>query len=361
MRPRSTRSPTWVAGSAGRALLLVISWRSEAVPPGHRLRRLALDLVREGRAAIVSPARLDEGEVATLVEAARPGDAGPDLARRVYVESEGLPLFVAEYLAALRAGGDPAEDSLPTEVRSVLDARLGGLGDVARQVLGAAAAIGRSFDLDTVRQASGRSEEETVARSRSSSRRAWCGKLRDRSPTMTSRTRSSARWSTSRPAWPDAACSTAGRRPRCRAGARARRVRRSSRAPAPGRRLRGRSASSYRARRRSMRRRCTRTPTRSSISRRRSRWATRTPADCTSASATCAHCCGDYGGALASYESAGRLVRAAGARNDRAQARATCTTAAANGSWRRRACSPRSTRPPQRSAGCGRAYRPTSP
>ena len=146
----------------GRALLLVIAWRSEAVPPGHRLRRLALDLVREGRAAIVSPARLDEDEVATLVQAAHPSDAVPDLVRRVYVESEGLPLFVAEYLAALRAGGDPAEELLPTEVRSVLDARLGGLGDVARQVLGAAAAIGRSFDLDTVRQASGRSDEETV-------------------------------------------------------------------------------------------------------------------------------------------------------------------------------------------------------
>ena len=87
----------------------------------------------------------------------------PDLVRRVYVESEGLPLFVAEYLAALRAGGDPDEEPLPTQVRSVLDARLGGLGDVARQVLGAAAAIGRSFDLYTVRQASGRSDEETVS------------------------------------------------------------------------------------------------------------------------------------------------------------------------------------------------------
>ena len=147
----------------GRALLLMICWRSEAVPPGHRLRRLALDLVRAGRAAIVSPARLDEDEVATLVQGAQPSDTVPDLARRVYVESEGLPLFVAEYLAALRAGGDSAEDSLPTEVRSVLDARLGGLGDVARQVLGAAAAIGRSFDLYTLRQASGRSEEETVS------------------------------------------------------------------------------------------------------------------------------------------------------------------------------------------------------
>jgi DNA-binding SARP family transcriptional activator/predicted ATPase len=145
----------------GRPLLLLIGWRSEAVPPGHRLRRLAMDLVREGRATIVSPARLAEGEVATLVQAARPDDATPDLARRVYVESEGLPLFVAEYLATLPTGDDP-DQMLPTQVRSVLDARLGGLDDVARQVLGAAAVIGRSFDLDTVRQASGRSDEETV-------------------------------------------------------------------------------------------------------------------------------------------------------------------------------------------------------
>jgi DNA-binding SARP family transcriptional activator/predicted ATPase len=147
----------------GRALLLVIAWRSEALPPGHRLRRLTVDLVREDRATIVSPARLDEGEVAMLVGTARPGEQVPDLARRVYVESEGLPLFVAEYLAALHAEGDPVGELLPTEVRSVLDARLGGLGGVARQVLGAAAAIGRSFDLDTVRETAGRSDEETVS------------------------------------------------------------------------------------------------------------------------------------------------------------------------------------------------------
>jgi DNA-binding SARP family transcriptional activator len=146
----------------GRALLLVVGWRSEAVPPGHRLRRLAADLARDGRAAIVSPARLSEDEVGKLVQAVQPDAAAPGLERRVYIESEGLPLFVAEYLAALHAGGERAQEALPPEVRGLLEARLGGLGDVARQVLGAAAAIGRSFDLDTVRQASGRSDEETV-------------------------------------------------------------------------------------------------------------------------------------------------------------------------------------------------------
>jgi DNA-binding SARP family transcriptional activator/predicted ATPase len=146
----------------GRSLLLVISWRSEGVPPGHRLRRLAADLVQAGEAVIVSPARLDERDVATLLENVHPGEEVSELARLVYVESEGLPLFVAEYLTARQEGGDPAEGLLPTGVRSVLDARLGKLGDVARQVLGAAAAIGRSFDLQTVRDASGRSEEETI-------------------------------------------------------------------------------------------------------------------------------------------------------------------------------------------------------
>jgi DNA-binding SARP family transcriptional activator len=146
----------------GRPLLLVVAWRSEAVPPGHRLRRLAADLGRDGRTAIVSPVRLDEAAVGALVEAVRPDAAAPGLARRVYLESEGLPLFVAEYLAALHAGGDAGEDAVLPEMWGLLESRLGGVSDVARQVLGAAAAIGRSFELDVVRHASGRTDEETV-------------------------------------------------------------------------------------------------------------------------------------------------------------------------------------------------------
>jgi predicted ATPase len=138
-----------------RPMLLVVCWRSEAVPPGHRLRRLA----HEGQTTIVSPSRLDESEVAELVRAS---GGTRDVERRVFVESEGLPLFVAEYLAAM-AAGEPAEGVLTEELRGLLDRRLAGLDDVSRQVLGAAAAIGRSFAFDLVRQASGRSEDESVA------------------------------------------------------------------------------------------------------------------------------------------------------------------------------------------------------
>jgi DNA-binding SARP family transcriptional activator/predicted ATPase len=141
-----------------RSLLLVLCWRTEGIPPGHRLRRLVADLARDGRAATVRPARLSEGDVATLVCAVQGEGAAPDLQQRVFLESEGLPLFVAEYLAALHAG----HETLPPEVRDVLDARLSGLGAVAQQILGAAAVIGRSFDLETLHDASGRSDDETV-------------------------------------------------------------------------------------------------------------------------------------------------------------------------------------------------------
>ena len=47
-------------------------------------------------------------------------------------------------------------------VHALLRERLGSVGETATQVLSAAAVIGRSFDLATVRAASGRSEEETV-------------------------------------------------------------------------------------------------------------------------------------------------------------------------------------------------------
>ncbi len=147
---------------AGRPLLLVLAWRSERVPPGHRLRRLVGDLARAGTVTIVRPGRLSEEDVNELTQAVAADRATPELARRVYVESEGLPLFVAEYLVGLGAGADEGFGSLSPRARGLLDGRLAGLDETARQVLGAAAAIGRSFDPETLRRTSGRSDEETV-------------------------------------------------------------------------------------------------------------------------------------------------------------------------------------------------------
>ena len=124
-------------------------------------RAIAAELAREGAATPVRLARLDATAVTALVRSAAPA-VTPELERRVHLESEGLPLFVAEYLAAVSAGGDGLDAPLGREMRTLLETRLAGLGAVARQLLETAAVIGRSLDLDAVRAASGRSLEEAA-------------------------------------------------------------------------------------------------------------------------------------------------------------------------------------------------------
>ncbi|MDP9352182.1 MAG: tetratricopeptide repeat protein, partial [Chloroflexota bacterium] len=83
----------------------------------------------------------------------------------VHKETEGLPFFLVEYLAVIMSGigaTDGEEWSLPGGVRGLLDSRLASVDGTSRQLLTTAAVIGRSFDFDTLREASGRSEEETV-------------------------------------------------------------------------------------------------------------------------------------------------------------------------------------------------------
>lgn len=144
---------------AGRPLLILAAWRAEDSSAVQRLRGLARDAQRDGRGLIVRLNRLSRSDMLSL--AAHLPDVGQ--AERLHRESEGLPLFVAEYLRALRAGQAPADAwPQPQGVRSLLAARLAAVDEAGQQLLAAAAVIGRSFDFETLRAASGRSEEETV-------------------------------------------------------------------------------------------------------------------------------------------------------------------------------------------------------
>jgi DNA-binding SARP family transcriptional activator len=147
---------------------ILAAWRGEEVPGGHRLRAMLAEAQRAGLARLVSLARLDRAAVAELARAAAAAGVPlpPDAGERMHEETEGLPYFLAEYLAALGRGevatGERAW-TLTGGVRDLLHARLAGVGETGRQVLAAAAVIGRSFDFDTLREASGRGEEEAVA------------------------------------------------------------------------------------------------------------------------------------------------------------------------------------------------------
>lgn len=146
---------------AERRLTLVLCWREEDLD--HEVATFADHVGAHPRATVIALTRLERQDVEALVGAAWSAGTAPDAATGTSAEalwraSEGLPLYVVEALAS----GSWTTAEMPTGVRSVLRSRLASVGGVAQQVLSAAAAIGRSFDLATVRFASGRTEEETI-------------------------------------------------------------------------------------------------------------------------------------------------------------------------------------------------------
>jgi len=140
----------------GNGVLLLASWRPEEIPPSHPARLALAEAARDGLGRKVSPERLGSRHVSELAEAA---GASEELRSRLYEETSGLPFFVVEYLDSGTSGSD---GTLPPGVRGLLEARLAAPGELAGQVLAAGAVIGRPFDADTVREVSGRGDEETL-------------------------------------------------------------------------------------------------------------------------------------------------------------------------------------------------------
>lgn len=161
-----------------RPLFLLLARRDEASLADHRLARLLADAHRAGTLTTIRPARLGRGHVEELMASLEASTTTmpradnvryplpDDLGRRLYEETEGVPLLLREYVEAIVTGtlvGTDAGWDLPGGVQSMLRSRVAGLGEPVRHTLAVAATIGRSFDFDTVRSASGRDEETTVA------------------------------------------------------------------------------------------------------------------------------------------------------------------------------------------------------
>ncbi|MGO9750236.1 MAG: AAA family ATPase [Solirubrobacteraceae bacterium] len=132
-----------------RPLLLLCARRSDEPDPEHRYAQLAALGER------ITLARLTRKDVIAL--AAQSG-LNESEGERVFRESEGLPLFVAELMSTDGAVEAPAAGG----VRAMLEARLDAVSDVSAQVLSAAAIVGRTFDAEDLRAVSGRSEEEVA-------------------------------------------------------------------------------------------------------------------------------------------------------------------------------------------------------
>jgi DNA-binding SARP family transcriptional activator/Flp pilus assembly protein TadD len=150
----------------GRPYLILACWREGELPADHQLHQLLAESRRTGTGHYLSLNRLALDEVAELVRAWLPagGAAGETWIRRLYQETEGLPFLVTTYLQlTAQPEFDPqATWPMPATVRDLFQSRLAQSGEMAGQLLQAAAVIGRAFSFDLLQAASGRSEEESL-------------------------------------------------------------------------------------------------------------------------------------------------------------------------------------------------------
>lgn len=141
---------------ASLPVLILVAWRTEDVLPEHPYRNLHLEASRAGAGTLVRLERFTRAEVGEL--AAYYSGAPEEIRANLFERTEGLPFFVVEFLTA---GLEPGH-AVPAGVREIQQARLAALDETARQLITTAAVIGRSFDFETLKTASGRSDEETV-------------------------------------------------------------------------------------------------------------------------------------------------------------------------------------------------------
>jgi len=168
-----------IANAESTPLHVLGTFRDTEVGPSTPLNDLLGALRREPRVGRIHLEGFDDAGVLAFVEAA----AGQhlegtelDLARAVWLETEGNPFFVGEVLRSLietgavfrndsgrwAAARDWSDRELPTSVREVISARVARLGEPADQVLSLAAVIGREFDFELLRSVTGLDPEDVI-------------------------------------------------------------------------------------------------------------------------------------------------------------------------------------------------------
>jgi len=121
-------------------LLLMVTYRNDE-PGQQQLGPYLAELDRGGPVQRLELARLDRAETAAQLAGILGAAPAVDLVDGVFARSEGNPFFTEELLERLRAGSG----ALPTTLRDLLQGRIEGLPEPARQVLRVVAVAGRQL------------------------------------------------------------------------------------------------------------------------------------------------------------------------------------------------------------------------
>lgn len=154
-----------------KPLAVVATYRAEE-PPLASLDELLAWLQSRGQLHPLELGPLNAADTTRLIAAAGGGAVDPDVAKRLYDETEGNPLFVLAWAQANVT--DPGTETaayerfadrvtgLPAVVHGLIMSRLLALSAEARQVADAAAVLGRGFSWGLMESVSGLAEDALV-------------------------------------------------------------------------------------------------------------------------------------------------------------------------------------------------------
>ncbi|WP_286307750.1 ATP-binding protein [Agromyces mangrovi Wang et al. 2018] len=125
--------------------LVVATYRSDELYPKSNLRAWRGRLVARRAAEEARLDRLDTEGTRAMIESITGRIAPTETVRRLHERGDGIPLHVEELLAAT---GERDDAAVPDTVADAVLLRAERLGPVARELIDAAAVIGRSFDVD---------------------------------------------------------------------------------------------------------------------------------------------------------------------------------------------------------------------
>jgi DNA-binding SARP family transcriptional activator/pimeloyl-ACP methyl ester carboxylesterase len=142
-------------------ILVVLTAREEELADSPMLRRTLQDLCQAQQLTPLHLSALSQPETAALVRflaPARAATAVEALSQQVWTATRGNPFMIVETMRGLQEGA--AEGlALPQRVREVIGRRLERLAEGSRSLLSVAAVIGREFEFELLRRATGLEED----------------------------------------------------------------------------------------------------------------------------------------------------------------------------------------------------------
>ena len=159
-----------LAGLATRPMLVVGAYRSDELYPALPMRELRARLLGQRLAEEIRLPRLGPDQTATVASAVVGRPAPAQVVAAIYERSDGIPLHVEEFLAAIdedaltpQSGAAVQSAAVPDTLGDAVLSRARRLATRTREVASAAAVIGRSFDFDLLTAITDAGPDEVAA------------------------------------------------------------------------------------------------------------------------------------------------------------------------------------------------------